>query len=82
MFKAFNITPSPQPRSAKLDHLTDSKQAINDLGLQVPVVVRLEGTNAEIAKEILRRSGVEIIPSNDLKDAAQKAVEVVLKGVK
>jgi succinyl-CoA synthetase beta subunit len=56
-------------------------QAVKDLGLDVPVVVRLEGTNADIAKDILKTSGVEIIPANNLKDAAQKAVEVVLKGV-
>jgi len=56
-------------------------QAVKDLGLDVPVVVRLEGTNAEIAKDILRKSGVEIIPANNLEDAAQKAVRVVLKGV-
>ena len=56
-------------------------QAVKDLGLDVPVVVRLEGTNADIAKDILRESGVEIIPANNLEDAAQKAVGVVLKGV-
>ena len=56
-------------------------QAVKDLGLEVPVVVRLEGTNAETAKDILRESGVEIIPANNLEDAAQKAVGVVLKGV-
>jgi len=54
-------------------------QAVNDLGLTVPVVVRLEGTNAEIAKSILSNSNVEILPANDLKDAAEKAVNVVLK---
>jgi len=57
-------------------------QAVKDLGLDVPVVVRLEGTNADIAKDILKTSGVEIIPANNLEDAAKKAVEVVLKGVK
>tara|TARA_B100000029_G_scaffold262571_1_gene258721 strand:+ start:783 stop:1967 length:1185 start_codon:yes stop_codon:yes gene_type:complete len=56
-------------------------QAVKDLGLDVPVVVRLEGTNADVAKNILRESGVEIIPANNLEDAAQKAVGVVLKGV-
>ena len=56
-------------------------QAVKDLGLDVPVVVRLEGTNADIAKDILRESGVKIIPANNLEDAAQKAVGVVLKGV-
>ena len=54
-------------------------QAVNDLGLDVPVVVRLEGTNAEIAKEILSNSNVEIIPANNLQDAANKVVNVAIK---
>ena len=54
-------------------------EAVNDLGLQVPVVVRLEGTNADIAKKILSKSNVDIVPANDLKDAAEKVVNVVLK---
>ena len=54
-------------------------EAVKDLGLDVPVVVRLEGTNSKIAKEILSSSGVEIIPANDLKDAAKKAVSVTLE---
>ena len=53
--------------------------AVKDLGLKVPVVVRLEGTNAEIAKEILSNSGVEIIPANNLEDAAIKSVKATLK---
>ena len=54
-------------------------EAVNDLGLQVPVVVRLEGTNAEIAKNILLNSNVDIISANDLKDAAVKVVNVAIK---
>ena len=54
-------------------------EAVNDLGLQVPVVVRLEGTNSSIAKDILSNSDVEIIPADDLKDAANKVVEVALR---
>ena len=54
-------------------------QAVNDLGLDVPVVVRLEGTNADIAKDILSNSNVDVIPANDLKDAATKVVNVALK---
>jgi len=54
-------------------------EAVNDLGLDVPVVVRLEGTNADIAKDILSKSNVDIIPADDLKDAAEKAVKVALK---
>jgi hypothetical protein len=44
------------------------------VGLGVPLVVRLEGTNVELGKEILARSGLEIIPADDLADAARKAV--------
>ena len=49
--------------------------AVKDLGLKVPVVVRLEGTNAEEAKDILSESGLDIIPANDMKDAARKVVD-------
>ena len=54
-------------------------QAVKELGLKVPVVVRLEGTNAEEAKTILSESGLAIIPANDMKDAAQKVVSAALK---
>ena len=54
-------------------------QAVNDLGLDIPVVVRLEGTNAEIAKEILSNSNIEIIPANNLQDAANKVVNIAIK---
>ncbi|MEA1881498.1 MAG: ADP-forming succinate--CoA ligase subunit beta [Candidatus Marinimicrobia bacterium] len=50
-------------------------QAVRELGLEVPVVVRLEGTNAKEAKTILSESGLAIIPANDMKDAAQKVVD-------
>ncbi len=49
-------------------------QAVKELELDVPVVVRLEGTNAKEAKEILAQSGVSIIPANDIEDAAEKVV--------
>jgi len=55
-------------------------EAVNDLGLTVPVVVRLEGTNSNIAKKILSESNVKIISADDLKDAANKVVEVAIKG--
>ena len=53
--------------------------AVKELGLEVPVVVRLEGTNAEDAKNILNKSGLSIIPANDMKDAAEKVVEAATK---
>ena len=43
--------------------------------LNVPVVVRLAGTNAEEAKEMLANSDVDIIPATNLAEAAQKVVE-------
>ena len=49
-------------------------QAVKELGLDVPVVVRLEGTNAEEAQTILSKSGVSIIPAVGMKDAAEKVV--------
>ena len=53
-------------------------QAVKELGLKVPVVVRLEGTNAREAQDILAKSGVDIIPAIGMKDAAQKVVNVAL----
>ena len=54
-------------------------QAVKELGLNVPVVVRLQGTNAEKAKKLLAESGLSIIPANGMKDAAEKAVKVAIK---
>ena len=53
-------------------------QAVKELGLDVPVVVRLEGTNAEEAQAILSKSGVSIIPAVGMKDAAEKVVNAAL----
>ena len=52
-------------------------EAVKELGLGVPVVVRLEGTNSEEAKEILARSNLSIIPASDMKDAALKVVKSI-----
>ena len=54
-------------------------QAVKELGLNVPVVVRLQGTNAEKAKKLLAESGLSIIPADGMKDAAEKAVKVAIK---
>jgi succinyl-CoA synthetase beta subunit len=51
--------------------------AVKAVGLQVPLVVRLEGTNVEEGKEIIRSSGLNVIPADDLDDAAQKIVKAV-----
>ncbi len=56
--------------------------AVKAVGLQVPLVVRLEGTNVEKGKEIIRSSGLNVIPADDLDDAAQKIVAAVRKGLR
>ena len=53
--------------------------AAKEVNLQVPLVVRLEGTNVEKGKEILANSGLPIVPADDLGDAAQKIVAEVKK---
>lgn len=52
-------------------------EAVKDVGLKVPLVVRLEGTNVEAGKQIIRDSGLNVIPADDLADAAQKIVKAV-----
>ena len=52
-------------------------QAAKDVQLTVPLVVRLEGTRVEEGKAILAESGLNLIPANDLDDAAQKIVKAV-----
>ena len=54
-------------------------QSVKELGLNVRVVVRLQGTNAEKAKKLLAESGLSIIPADGMKDAAEKAVKVAIK---
>ncbi|MGD9583133.1 MAG: ADP-forming succinate--CoA ligase subunit beta [Lysobacterales bacterium] len=48
--------------------------AVKEVGVTIPVVVRLEGTNVEKGRELLAASGFKIIPATDLNDAARKAV--------
>lgn len=52
-------------------------QAIKDVGLQVPLVVRLEGTKVEEGKAIINNSDLNVIAADDLDDAAQKIVKAV-----
>ena len=49
-------------------------EAVKEIKLDLPLIVRLEGTNVEIGKKILNDSGLKIISATDLDDAAQKAV--------
>jgi succinyl-CoA synthetase beta subunit len=51
--------------------------AVKEVGLKVPLVVRLEGTNVQQGKDILNASGLNVIAANDLSDAAEKIVKAV-----
>lgn len=53
--------------------------AVKEVGLKVPLVVRLEGTNVEKGKTIISESGLDVIPADDLDDAAKKIVAAVKK---
>jgi succinyl-CoA synthetase beta subunit len=52
--------------------------AVKEIGVSVPVIVRLEGTNVEKGRSLLKESGLKIITASDLTDAAKKAVTVVV----
>jgi succinyl-CoA synthetase beta subunit len=52
-------------------------EAVKEMGLKVPLVVRLEGTKVEEGKKIIRESGLNVIPADDLEDAARKIVKAV-----
>ncbi len=49
--------------------------AVKEVGVKVPVVVRLEGTNADLGREVLAKSGLDIIAATSLTDAAQQVVK-------
>src|SRR5580765_5058626 len=53
--------------------------AAREMDIKVPLVVRLEGTNVELGKKILRESGLKIVPADDLADAADKITDEVKK---
>ena len=55
--------------------------AIEEVGVRVPIVVRLEGNNAELGSELLKNSGLNIVAATGLTDAAEKAVAAA-KGIK
>jgi succinyl-CoA synthetase beta subunit len=54
--------------------------AVKEVGLKVPLVVRLEGTNVALGKQIINESGLNVIAANDLSDAAEKIVKAVRAG--
>ena len=51
--------------------------AVKEVGLKVPLVVRLEGTNVDLGKKIINDSGLDVIAADDLSDAAEKIVKAV-----
>ncbi|ACG76572.1 succinyl-CoA synthetase, beta subunit sucC [Phenylobacterium zucineum HLK1] len=51
--------------------------AVKEVGLKVPLVVRLEGTNVDLGKKIINESGLNVIAANDLSDGAEKIVKAV-----
>ena len=50
--------------------------AVGNSDISVPIVVRLEGTNVDLGKELLNRSGLKVIPADNLTDAAKRSVEL------
>jgi succinyl-CoA synthetase beta subunit len=53
--------------------------ALREKPLQVPLVVRMEGTNVDLGRKILMDSGLSIIYANGMREAAQKVIELVKK---
>ena len=51
-------------------------EAVGEVGLDVPLVVRLEGTNVELGKQIIDESGLNVVSATDMKDGAKKIVEL------
>ena len=52
-------------------------EAVKEVGLKVPLVIRLEGTNVDLGKKIIAESGLNVVSADDLDDAAQKIVKAV-----
>ena len=60
----------------KID-ITHIIEAVKEVGLKIPLIVRLAGTNFELGNKILDKSGLNIISATDLGDAAKKSVDVI-----
>ena len=65
------------PRKIPLAAAQHEPLPVKEVGLQVPLVVRLEGTNVDLGKEIIAKSGLNVIAADDLSDAAEKIVKAV-----
>ncbi|KXK25520.1 MAG: succinyl CoA-synthase beta subunit [Candidatus Brocadia sinica] len=57
-------------------------QAIKEVGIRIPLVVRLEGTNVEMARKILDNSGLSILSAKDMKEAASMVVKASKENTK
>jgi len=55
-------------------------EAVKQVGLKVPLVVRLEGTNVELGKKLLAESGLAVTPADDMADGAKKIVALTSGG--
>ena len=51
-------------------------EAVERVGLEVPLVVRLEGTNVELGRQIIDESGLEVVNADNLRDGAEKILEL------
>ena len=51
-------------------------EAVKQTGLEVPLVVRLEGTNVKLGKQIIEESGLNVVSADSLRDGAEKIVEL------
>ncbi len=52
-------------------------EAANEIGMNVPLIVRLAGTNVELGKKMLSESGLDLIPADDMDDGAKKAIKAI-----
>ena len=68
---------SPEPQIRLSPDEEGVVAAVKEIGLTVPLVVRLEGTNVELGKQIINDSGLNVIAANDLADGAAKIVAAV-----
>jgi len=74
------VQSSPEPVPCRPETGTGSPsviEAVKEVGLEVPLVVRLEGTRVTEGKAILNASGLNVISADDLDDAAQKIVNAI-----
>ena len=71
------LTEATDPADVVAAHRAGIIAAVKEVGLKVPLVVRLEGTNVDLGKKIINESGLDVIAADDLSDAAQKIVKAV-----